>query len=228
MRIRWIQHVPFEGLGLIEGCLLERGFRPVCHRVYAGDSLPTVSEVDFLIVMGGPMSVNDEKEHPWLVDEKELVGQVVRSGKPVWGICLGAQMIASSLGASVFRANEREIGWFPIRGTARGEREICLANELTVFHWHGETFDLPDGAICLASSPVCENQAFQWGDRAIGTQFHLEATEDSVGRLIENCSDELEGRSRFVQTPEEMLAATSAQIGRCRNQMESLLDHLLR
>ena len=133
---------------------------------------------------------------PWLVSEKQFIREAIRSGKPVLGICLGAQLIASAMGAGVYRNPLKEIGWFPIRGISSNDSSVfCFPPSMIVFHWHGETFDLPPGATRLAKSDGCENQAFQFGQSVIGLQFHLETTPLAAREMVLNCRNEL----RFIE-----------------------------
>ncbi len=153
------------------------------------------------------MSVNDEAELPWLVPEKRFIRQAIEAGKPVLGICLGAQLIAGAAGARIYRNPVKEIGWLPIQGIAANDSSVFSfpATE-KVFHWHGETIDLPAGATLLAKSEGCENQAFQLGRSVIGLQFHLETTPESAREIIANCRAELVP-AKYVQTEEEILSA---------------------
>jgi GMP synthase-like glutamine amidotransferase len=189
--------------------------------------LPSVADFDALIAMGGPMSVNEEVIYPWLVEEKHLLRGAVQAGKPVLGVCLGAQLMASSLGASVYPNAEKEIGWLPVEGVASTEPGyFSFPPSLLAFHWHGETFDLPPGARLLARSAGCANQAFQVGRRAIGLQFHLETTPESARLLVENCGGDLvEGR--FVQDGEALLADRAEAYGSMAALLDRLLDYLL-
>jgi GMP synthase-like glutamine amidotransferase len=178
--------------------------------------------------MGGPMSVNDEDKFPWLALEKQFVREVIESGKPVLGICLGAQIIAKAMGAKVFPNQQKEIGWFPIHAVSSIEDAVfSFPQSETVFHWHGETFDLPPGAIRLAKSEGCENQAFQLGKRVIGLQFHLETTPESAREIVSHCRDELVP-SRYVQTEEEILSANSDRYKSINELMGSILAFLQR
>lgn len=177
MKIHWLQHVEFEGLGSIAGWATKKGCAATGSRMFAGDAFPSIAAVDMLVIMGGPMSVNDEVEHPWLAGEKRFINQVMQAGKMVLGICLGAQLIASAAGVRVRPNDHKEIGWFPVEKTrAAGDAAVgrALADKAEVFHWHGETFDIPRGAVRLARSRVCENQAFALGHRLTSTGSQVE------------------------------------------------------
>jgi GMP synthase-like glutamine amidotransferase len=226
MRVHYLQHVPFEGLGSIEDWLKTAGHGIDRTRLYASEKLPELAEFDLLILMGGPMSVNDEKEHPWLIDEKRLVRAAVEAGKSVLGICLGAQLIASALGAPVYASRFKEIGWLPIRGVSSADTSLYEFPEaLEVFHWHGETFELPPGAIRLAHSEACENQAFQLGRSVVGLQFHLETTVQSAHEIVNNSRDELLP-SRYVQTEQGILSTPTDKYRIINQQMGRVLSFL--
>jgi len=207
MRIHYLQHVAFEGLGSMEPFLLSRGHQLTASHLYTDSGLPSVNDIDWLIIMGGPMGIFDEDVYPWLKDEKQFIRQAIEQGKTVLGICLGAQLIADVLGAKVSANTFREIGWFRIkRNQAITATPLAKAipDELEVFHWHGDTFSIPDGAAPLASSEACQNQGFIFDKRVVALQFHLETTHAGALALIANCRDELDG-SRFVQTEQEMI-----------------------
>ena len=181
MRVLAFRHVPFEGLGLIEPALRLRHIEVEYADLYQpGAATPDAGRYDALIFMGGPMSVNDDL--PVLRHEMEFIRQAMARRQPILGICLGAQLIARALGATVRRNPTKEIGWYGLQFTpaAGGDRLFGGLSQETVFHWHGETFDLPPGAELLASSDLCRNQAFRAGERVYGLQFHLEVTPEMI------------------------------------------------
>jgi GMP synthase-like glutamine amidotransferase len=226
MRAHYFQHAPFEALGSIGPWLREAGYSITNTRFFESAELPQIGEIDLLIVMGGPMSVNDEEEFPWLIQEKQFISDTIRKGKPVLGICLGAQLIASAMGARVYPNTFKEIGWFPIQGVLSTDNSnFRFPATLQVFHWHGETFDLPSGANLLASSEGCKNQAFQIGRSVIGLQFHLETTPASASEIVSNCRDELVP-AQFVQTEEAILSARSEAYETINQQMTDILFFL--
>lgn len=226
MRIRVFQHVPFEGLGALEPAFRKRGCEIAATRFFANDPLPASADIDFLVAMGGPMSVNDEATLPWLAPEKEFIRRHVAAGKPFLGICLGAQLLASALGARVYPQREKEIGWFPIEGLpVRDPAAFRFPATAEVFHWHGETFDLPPGAVHLARSCACENQAFQVG-AAVGLQFHLETTPATARALVEQARAEM-GPGPFVQSEAEILSAPPERYAALHRLQDDLLAHLL-
>ena len=226
MQIQVLQHVPFEGPGSIAAWLAARRADVGCSRLFAGDPLPRVEAIGALVALGGPMSVNDESELDWLRPEKQLVREAVARGIPVLGLCLGAQLIASALGAPVYPGTAREIGWFPVHGVPDVAPSFQFPREHLAFHWHGETFDLPAGALRLAGSAACENQAFQIGRHVIALQFHLETTPASIEALIEHCRDELVP-GPYVQTEQELLRAPAARHRSNNLLMDDVLAHWL-
>jgi GMP synthase-like glutamine amidotransferase len=223
---RFFQHVPFEGPGSIGPWLEARGWSIRTTRLFDEPILPELDDVDLLVVLGGPMSVNDEPTLPWLAPEKAFVRAAIAAGKPVLGICLGAQMIASALGARVYPNAVKEIGWFPVHGVpGSDDGGFVFPPSVEVFHWHGETFDLPDGALRLASSPACINQAFRVGRATIGLQFHLETTPESAREIVAHCRDELVP-ARYVQSEADILAAHASRYARINALMGDVLASL--
>lgn len=209
MRIHYLQHVPFEGLGSMQPYFESLdGVKIRCTHLYNNESLPAHEEYDWLIIMGGPMSVHDEAIFPWLRAEKLFIKSAIDAGKMVLGICLGAQLIAVTQSASVTKNPEKEIGWFPLKAGAQTKDSALnkiFASDILAFHWHGETFELPEGANHLASSLACPNQAFSIDDRVIGFQFHLETTPECAEALITNCADDMTN-GKYVQSMNAILS----------------------
>ena len=226
MRAHYLQHVPFEGLGSIEAWLQSAGYQITGTRFYQSEDLPGAEEIDLLVVMGGPMSVNDEDLYPWLGEEKKFLKSVVESGKPALGICLGAQLIANAMGSKVFPNPVKEIGWHPVRRVVPSEKAAFeFPEEIEVFHWHGETFGLPPDAVRIAESAGCQNQAFQIGTCVIGLQFHLETTPKSARALVANCRDELVP-GEYIQTEIEILSVPPEKYRPINGLMNNILEYL--
>ncbi len=207
MRIHSLQHVPFEDIGSLAKDVITKGHKLTTTHWYKGDSAPELNSFDVLIVMGGPMGVYDDDIYPWLAEEKALIAAAITAGKKVMGICLGAQLIACVLGAKVTRNAHREIGWFPLKIAAQANNHPIaklLAECNQVFHWHGDTFEIPAQALLLASSKACAHQAYVIDNQVYGFQFHMETTETSATALIENCSEDLDN-SAYVQSADEIL-----------------------
>ncbi len=227
MRIHYLQHVPFEGLGNIENWALLRGHQISDTQLYNSDPLPEPEEFDWLIVMGGPMNIYEEGRFPWLAREKTFIRDTINSGKIVLGVCLGAQLIANVLGAKIHRNQCPEIGWFNVWLTDAASRSRAfnrLPKRLTAFHWHGDTFDLPPGATWIAESDACRNQAFEYGGgRVIGLQFHLDTTLESIRRLVAHCGDELVP-GEYVRSERELLAGHREHLADLCGYSEVLLD----
>jgi GMP synthase (glutamine-hydrolysing) len=178
MRILVLQHIACEPPGVYEDVLLERGAEIVRVELDEGDPLPDPEAFDAIVAMGGPMSVNEEDKHPWLREEKRLIAEAVGDDVPFWGACLGVQLLASSLGARVYAGSEPEVGLLSVELTSEGVADPVLAGmpeRFLTLQWHGDTFDMPEGAVRLASSSTYPNQAFRF-DRAYGVQFHLEVS----------------------------------------------------
>ncbi len=219
MKILCLKHVPFEGPGAIALWAQQRGHSLAIHSVFDSEPLPLAESFDLLLVMGGPMNIYEYEAYPWLVGEKQFIRAAIDAGKRVVGICLGAQLIADTLGGKVTAGPQKEIGWFPI------ELEQPAPQSLRVCHWHGDTFALPEGAVHIARSEVCENQGFIYDERVLGLQCHLETTRESLALLIAACSDELvDGPT--IQDAETMLAEPPETYEAMYTVLFELLDRL--
>lgn len=226
MKIHYLQHVPFEGLGCIQHWITKNNHQLTATKFYESAMLPNLNDVDFLIIMGGPMGVYDEDKYKWLAAEKEFIRQTISAGKNVLGICLGAQLIAEVLGAKVYPNKYKEIGWFSVNiEESLSIYSTNLTPQLTVFHWHGDTFDLPKGATLHSSSLVCKNQLFTFNDNVMGIQFHLEATAESIKLFVENGKEELIAAGDYVQSELQILGNTK-YIAPSNQIMFDILDKL--
>jgi GMP synthase-like glutamine amidotransferase len=212
MKIHCIQHVEFETMGTIVEWIEERKHSFSTTHLYKNRNFPTMDDFDLLVIMGGPMNIYEYEKHPWLKEEKMFIKETISAGKAVLGICLGAQLIADVLKATVSKNKYKEIGWFPVFTIKQEISETPLVKnfpeEFTAFHWHGDTFSLPEGAKQLFASEACKNQGFIYRNRVIGLQFHLEMSNMTIRNVIGNCRDELiEGK--YIQNEEDMLDKNS-------------------
>jgi GMP synthase-like glutamine amidotransferase len=227
IRIRVLQHEPFEGAGLIEDWALLNNHPVSVTHIYNNENLPDPDAFDWLVIMGGAMSVNDEDTYPWLKPEKEFVGHAIANGKVIIGICFGSQLIANALGKKVYKNKSKEIGWFPVHLTEAAKQSSFITeqwNNQAFFHWHGETFDLPDNAIHLAYSSACKNQAFSISNKIFAFQFHPETNEHTLGQMVGSGSEELV-KDEFVMTAEE-IKAKSGIMNSTRSLYFEFLDKL--
>ena len=201
MSVFVLHHVSGEPLGLFQPKLESSGLPHTYINLSDGTPNPiTLRHCSALIVLGGPMSANDD--FPWIRQEIALIDQALDGGLPILGVCLGAQLIARILGARIFRLPQREIGWFPVRPTPMAATDPLLCHLQPVepvFHWHEEAFDLPSGAVWLASSAACQYQAFQYSGNVYGLQFHLEVTPKIIADWIRE--DETSGARREMSSP---------------------------
>jgi GMP synthase (glutamine-hydrolysing) len=201
MRVLIIQHVAFESPGYFQTLFLEYG-ADVRFLNQFKENEGSHPDFDLLLVMGGPMNIYEEDRYPWLKEEKWLIKRAISDNKVVIGVCLGAQLIADALGKKTYRNTTREIGWFPVQKSNSVILNF-LPDFATVFHWHGETFDLPDKCIAFYRSDITENQAFLYENRVLALQFHLEMVPLGGQLLCDNCRDELD-ESEYVMDAEEI------------------------
>ena len=209
MKIHAVIHGSSDGLGSIAGWAQSRGHTVTETLLYLGETLPPLAGLDFIILMGGAMNIYQHRDHPWLVAEKEWLAAAIAQGKRVLGVCLGGQLIADVLGGRVVQNPQKEIGWWPVRVVAHSPLFAGFPAGSVVFHWHGDTFTIPPGATRVAESDACANQAFIFGDRVVGLQFHLEVAPESAAGFIAGGESELVAAA-FVQTPEQILRGPAA------------------
>lgn len=207
MRLLCLQHVAFEGLAAIGDWSDRRQLEIVMHRADSPiESWPDLDEFEGYVILGGPMGVHDVDRCPWLLHEKAVIAEIIQSQKPVLGLCLGAQLLAESLGASISQNPVKEIGWFPVTATTAAQRRDWPA-EFPAFHWHGETFGLPKGAMLLGASEACATQGFIAGP-VMGWQFHLEMTVEAAKNLYQHCALEVE---EAIQDPRHQTTVVAAE-----------------
>lgn len=225
MRIHYLTHAAFEGLGAIENWLNQNKLPAQGTRVELGEALPDLTDFDFLIVMGGPQSVAALSDYPYLIPEIDLIRQAVFANKAVLGICLGAQLLAAAMGARVKPNQHQEIGVHPVLFNLAGITDPVFKgfeNPLSVLHWHRDTFEIPAEGILLASSVACAHQAFRVGKKAYGLQFHLDFTQESVQALL---SREKLPQGSYVSTAEKLLTTDFSQL---QQHLFTLLDRMIK
>jgi len=209
LNVHYLQHASFEGINCLSPWFKQQGHKITGTHLYRGDTLPSIDAFDWLVILGGPMSVHCTDKHPWLVAEKQLIKQAIDNKKIVLGICLGGQLIANVLGATVKKNTHKEIGWHPITRHDAIENSAfkgIFPPQMPMFHWHGDTFDIPAGAIPIASSTACTNQGYVIGDRIVGLQCHPETTPEFINYLAEAGQDELAESSPYIQATEKLFA----------------------
>lgn len=226
MRVHAITHADFEGPGLIADWAQERG-HALTQTLALTEDYPAPSDIDMLVIMGGPMAADDESSNPWLHREKHYIAEVIEADHLVLGICLGAQILAEVCGGGIGRNPVREIGWYPVTLTDAGRADPVFAgfrDGLVAGHWHGDRFDVPGSAELCLSSDACANQAFSLvGGRVVGLQFHLEWTEESVFDLVEHCATDFDG-GPFVMDAAQLLEGARTHSQGCREALWGLLD----
>ena len=228
VRLHWLGHVPFEDAANIGVWAQQHGHTVTSTPLYDGQALPDIEEIDALAIMGGPMNIYQHRQYPWLVSEKRFIEEALRAEVPMIGVCLGAQLIADVLGSKITQNPQIEIGWFPVKLSSEATDLPLLEgspDEFIAFHWHGDTFETPPGAVRLASSEACENQAFLYGRSVLGLQCHLEYSEESIRKMLIHCRDELV-EAPFVQTADEIMANLS-HVAPATERLFTLLDNWL-
>lgn len=222
-----IQHVLHERLGTFEAVFKEAGFSiATLDASNPRAKWPAVSEFDALVVMGGPMGAYEQDRYPFLKKETALIRQALKKERPILGVCLGAQLLASVLGAGVAKNHTKEIGWYPLMREPGADNDpLCEAFDQTetVFQWHGDTFSLPKGVVRLFSSPLCQEQAFRYRGNVYGLQFHVEVTEAMIRAWLIHAQNKKELAALKGQIDPAVIRAQSPRhIGR----LEELARHV--
>ena len=208
MRIHCLQHVKFENPGTILEWAAQNNHSIGYTYFFESQFIwPDLDAVDALIIMGGSMNTDELEKYPWLIGEQILIREAIKAGKKILGICLGAQLIAAASGCKVYQGTEKEIGFFPIQFSDTA-LDLDLFNHFynpyTVFNWHGDTFDLPEGAVLIASTAICKHQAYLIGNSVLGLQFHLEMNEAVVEAMMRFDGQELNASASQIQTREKI------------------------
>lgn len=229
MRIHYLMHHPDEGLGSIQNWIDKKGYTTTVTKFHESSyTLPQTTEFDALIIMGGPQSVYEEEKYNWLKVEKQFIRLCIESGKKILGICLGSQFLAEILGGKVFANKQKEIGWFDVTFTEAAKKNLFTnaPDAMKVFHWHGDTFSLPEGAVSIGASEATLNQGFMVNDQIVGLQFHFEVNEKAINGM--NCAFDHElVKAQFVQTDKEIQAQIHL-VKQNNEMMFDLLDNFMR
>lgn len=207
MKIHCIIHESFEGIGCIKDWIALKKHKVSFTLVFNNEKFPNPADIDWLIIMGGGMSVYEEDKYPQLTQEKEFIRKCIDTKKTILGICLGSQFLADSLGAKVYPAKEKEIGWFPVL-LYKNNLPVplkSLPGSLMAFHWHGDTFDIPKNAVGFASSELTPNQGFFYDENILALQYHYEVDEYAVRKMVQNAEKELSEKGRFIQSSEKII-----------------------
>jgi len=227
MRVHFIQHVHFESPGYLLEWATAQQHQISFTKIYEAVTFPAADDIDLLVIMGGPMGVYEENKYPWMKAEKDFIKTVMEAGKKVLGICLGSQLIAAVCGANVYPNQQKEIGWWPVK-TIRNDKATTLTaslpDELMTFHWHGDTFDLPAGAVHLFATDVCPHQGYLLYNQVAGLQFHPEATAALIEQMV------LHGQEELVDAPYIQSAPQMKATGYFTGQhqfLEAFLDKFL-
>ncbi len=223
-----LKHVPFEGPGTLTEPLKALGIKYREVNLYEGGAPKSLEGCGGLIIMGGPMNVYEEAEYPFLKDVDRLMKEALAKKLPMIGVCLGAQLMAKAAGAKVTKGAKKEIGWYPLHLTEEANTDPAfktLPNEVEVFQWHGDTFDIPQGAVRLASSELFPNQAFRIGDNAYAFQFHIEVTEGIIREWLEINEKELAGVKDYID-PKKVLAESKEKAAQLKKLADSVYKGL--
>lgn len=228
MHIHYIQHQEKESCGSIRTWAEKNGHSLTNTRMYKGENLPGNFDFDLLIVLGGSMDVHEQIKYPWLKEEIQFLKEIINHGSKVLGICLGAQLMAASMGAKVKKCPQKEIGWFPVHLTEAGKQSKVfsgLPDEFLATHWHEYTFELAPNAVLLAESEACRNQAAGFRKNALALQFHLEFQQDMLKAFLKDLPDH--HGEEFVQSASEIHCVSPEQFKNMNVLLEKILDNFL-
>ena len=223
MRIHFIQHMPFEYPASIADWATEKNYISTYTKVFEEPIFPSINSFDMLVIMGGVMGVYEEDEYDWMTAQKAFIKQSIEAKKKVFGVCLGAQFIAEALGANVFPHTLKEIGWLPVEKVAMHQLTNNFPQTFTTFHWHGDTFTLPENAVHLFRTKGCAQQGFLYQNHVAGFQFHMEIKEDLLTGMTENERSELI-KDSYVQTEDEIKNLTPQHISQQKKYMHDFLE----
>jgi len=227
-----VKHIDIEGPGLIEYCLGQEKIPYQILNLEMGAQLRRVNDLSHLVILGGPMNVYEEERYPFLRDEDLFIKEAIQRGKAILGICLGAQLIAKALGAKVFKAPVKEIGWYDVSLTKTGSQDPLfsgLPRTFPVFQWHEDTFEIPNRGKLIATSSPISHQAFRYGERVYGLQFHVEVTQEMIHEWMETYEEEFKGgQAPPPSSKDEITTETGIKIEPSIRRGISLLTNFLR
>jgi len=226
-----IQHVEAEGPGLIEEALRQENISYQILPLNSGVHFPNLDELTHIVILGGPMNVYEEDRYPFLKEEDLFIKESIQRGKAVWGICLGAQLIAKALGAKVTKSPVKEIGWYDVSLTKIGSVDPLfshLPKTFSAFQWHEDTFEIPRASILMATSTSVPHQAFRYADNAYGLQFHLEVTQEMVQGWMETYEEEFEGSYYPFPSKQKILSDTESKIEPSKKRGDELLRNFFK
>ncbi len=215
MSVLIIKHIEIEGPGLIEDCLKQEKIPYQILNLNPNIRLPKPDSFTHIVILGGPMNVYEEDRYPFLKDEDLFIKEAIQRGKSILGICLGAQLIAKALGAKIFKAPVREIGWYDVSLTEIGSQDPLFSHfpkTFSVFQWHEDTFEIPNGGKLIVTSTAIPHQAFRYGENAYGLQFHLEVTEEMICEWVKTYEEEFESQQSSPSSKAEILIETETKI----------------
>jgi len=226
MHIHFIQHVAFEYPGSIIDWATENNHTTAFTKVFEEAVFPLPAQYDMLVILGGPMGVYEEDIYPWMADEKHCIKAAIAAKKKVLGVCLGSQFIANVLGEEVYPHTLKEIGWWPVQKVTEHALTEGLPVEFITFHWHGDTFKLPGGAVQLFRTAQCGQQGYIYSNHVAGLQFHMEVKQDLLDGMTEHESKELTGEG-YVQTAQTIQQNIAVEVPKQNVYMKRLLNNFV-